>query len=146
MNENNYTSTSNIHNTGIVKHYSPSTEEWNNSIYTYNKNEVTKLIPAIDISVYNLLKSYFNMNPSHKLWIRSNIGFKIDKSRIRLLSVKNLFISKPKINHSNFKVNISIYVYNRKKLYYINKLTKLIKLHKRLNLKKLFIKVKSFFF
>jgi len=102
-----------------------------------------KLIPAINIIVYKLLKSYFNMNPYHKILMKHNINLKLDRPWKRRLSVKNLFISKPKIKHSNYKVNINIYVYNRKKLYYINKLAKKIKLSSKFNIQKPFFLFKK---
>ena len=73
-------SPSNKHNINVVKHYTPSTEEWNNSTYTFNKNKIVKLIPAINIIVYKLLKSYFNMNPYHKILMKHNINLKLDRS------------------------------------------------------------------
>jgi hypothetical protein len=40
-----------------------------------------------------------------------------------------LFLGKPEIKHSNNKVIITIYIYNRKKIYFLNKIKKIIKIH-----------------
>lgn len=41
-----------------------------------------------------------------------------------------LLISKPKVKHTNNKITITIYTFNRKKVFYINKIKKLVKLYK----------------
>jgi hypothetical protein len=38
-------------------------------------------------------------------------------------------MGKPEIKHSNNKVTITIYIYNRKKIYFLNKIKKLLKIH-----------------
>jgi hypothetical protein len=40
-----------------------------------------------------------------------------------------LFIGRPEIKHSNNKVTITIYIYNRKKIYFLNKIKKIMKIY-----------------
>jgi len=101
---------------GTLKHCPPAIKEWNNSIYAYNPANYFKLLPAIDKSVYNLLKAYFNLNP-----LRSNPGLAITNTmdsippKLKRFSMIKLFIGKPEIKHINNKVIITVYTYNRKK-------------------------------
>lgn len=43
----------------FFRHFVPASQEWYNSIYTYNKN-YPKTIPVADISLMKLFKGYFN--------------------------------------------------------------------------------------
>lgn len=96
-------------------HSPPATKEWSNSIYSYDKNSLFKLLPLQDKNTYKVLRGYFNFNAG-KL-----------KNFKRLAKAK-IFISKPEIKHSINKVVITIYTYNREKFYFIYKLKKLSKL------------------
>lgn len=116
---------SNQYSMNTLKHHSPSTKEWSNSVYSYHKNNYIKLLPAIDKSIYRLLNAYFNVNPSKKS--------KIIRNRFQKLSMIRLFISKPEIKHCNNKVIITIYTYNRKKLYFLNKIKKIFHISKYKN-------------
>jgi Mitochondrial ribosomal protein (VAR1) len=122
-----------------LKHYSPAIKEWNNSIYVYNHNDYLKLLPAMDKTVYNLLKAYFNLNPS--LTHNTNSS-KIKK--LNLLSMIKIFIGRPETKHNNNKVTINIYTYNRKKIYFLTNMKKLLS---KLNLteKRSFVKRLLFF-
>jgi len=59
-----------------------------------------KTLPIKDIHVYELLHVYFNFN---KLKDRNNS------------SIMNVFVSKPEIKHFNNKINITLYVFNKRK-------------------------------
>jgi Mitochondrial ribosomal protein (VAR1) len=109
-----------------TKHYPPSIKEWNNSIYTFHKNNYIKLLPAIDKSIYRLLNTYFNLNPSLN---RGNAAVKIIRRRFQKLSMLRLFIGKPEIKHNNNKIVITIYTYNRKKIHFLNKIKKIYNIY-----------------
>lgn len=109
---------------GTLKHYPPAIKEWNNSIYSFQPNNNMKLLPSIDKSVYNILKGYFNLNPT----LTNNTKYSVSK-RLNKFSMIKLFIGKPEIKHSNNKVTITIYVYNRKKIYFLNKIKKIMKIY-----------------
>ena len=104
----------------ITRHFPPITKYWLNSIYSYNKNTI-KSIPLLNNIVNNIIKYYFNLklniNLSKKL-----IGRRIKKIR---LSTTKIFVSRAEIKHSNDKVIINLYTYNRRKNFYIKKLKEL---------------------
>jgi hypothetical protein len=72
--------------------------------------------------VITLIKCYFNFfNPKIDNKISS-----INKSvKLRRLSINKIFVSKADIKHTNSKVIITIFVYNRQKKYFYNKLNKI---------------------
>ena len=108
-------------NAGIPKHYPAANKEWFNSIYAYNLNTI-KLLPAMDKVIFKFLKSYFNLY-SPKL--ENKVGFnkfRIRFKRFRRLSINRIFISKAELKHTSDKVIITLYIYNRQKKYYLNKL------------------------
>lgn len=96
------------------KHFSPSTREWNNSIYTYNKNAL-KTVPQASISSLKLVKSYFNL-----------YNFKLERAirderllrRLRRLSTHRIFVSNAEFKHTNNKVVITLYLFNRQNINY----------------------------
>lgn len=87
----------------------PSNKEWINSVYTYNKNYSKPLIIASNF-VNKLLNSYFNIN----------VLINGKKSKVlaileKKLTLNKVFVSKTEVKHTNNKVNITIYIYNRNK-------------------------------
>ena len=104
---------------GETRHYLPATKEWLNSIYTYNVNYM-KSLAITDNVVNKIIKSYFFL----RLVYMKNI-FKGKSKRQRLLSVNRIFVSKPEMKHTNNKVIITLYTYNKEKNYFIRKLISL---------------------
>lgn len=105
---------------GRPKHFTPANQEWINSIYTYNKKTM-KVLPATDRVILKLVKSYFNLY-SHKL------EKKMKSRRIRRarrLSTNRILVSRPELKHTNEKVTITIYAYNRQRKYYLNIMTRI---------------------
>lgn len=104
------------------KDFVPAVRDWNNSIYVHNKN-VLSLIPVASRFVLKLIKGYlysYNINIEYKL--RKNI--KILRHRLRKLSINKIFVSDGEFKHTNDKVNITLYVYNRQRLNYLLKIAK----------------------
>lgn len=109
------------------KDFVPAVRDWNNSIYVYNKNALS-LIPVASRFVLKLIKGYlnsYNLNIEYKL--RKKI--KILRHRLRKLSINKIFVSDGEFKHTNDKVNITLYIYNRQRLNY---LLKIVKKYKRL--------------
>lgn len=104
---------------GETRHYLPATKEWLNSIYTYNVNYM-KSLAITDNVVNKIIKSYFFL----RLVYMKNI-FKGMSKRQRLLSVNRIFVSKAEMKHTNNKVIITLYTYNKEKNYFIRKLISL---------------------
>lgn len=103
-----------INTTGETKYFPPASKEWKNSVYSYNQN-TTKNFPVLDTSVYNIIKSYFNLYFNHK-FIFNKLKIRSDKisslSSEASISNKKIFVSKPEIKHTNSKALITIYTYN----------------------------------
>ena len=106
---------------GQTRHYPPANKEWFNSIYAYNKNTI-KLLPIADKVILRLVKSYFNLY-SRKL--EKKIKSRRLRMRVRRLSTNRILVSRAELKHTNDKVVITLYVYNRQKKYYLNKINKI---------------------
>ena len=106
---------------GKTKHYPPANKEWFNSVYAYNNNTI-KLLPAADKTILRLVKSYFNFY-SRKL--EKKVKSRRLRIRARRLSTNRILVSRAELKHTNDKVIVTIYVYNRQKKYYLNKINKI---------------------
>jgi hypothetical protein len=110
-------------NIDYTRYFPPANIEWYNNVYSYNKNFI-KHLPFFDKMVITLIKSYFNIfNPKYENKIGS-----INKTRgikIRRLSINKIFVSKAELKHTNSKIIITIYVYNRYKKYIYDKIKKM---------------------
>lgn len=110
-----------------------STREWNNSIYQFNKNTLA-LIPQATISTLRLIKGYFH---TYNLTIESKLRKTRLLPRLRRLSSHKIYVSNGEFKHTNDKVIITLYTYNRQKFNYLYLLDvrylTLQKLNKKLN-------------
>jgi Mitochondrial ribosomal protein (VAR1) len=108
-------------NIDYTRHYPASNIEWSNSIYTYNKNSL-RYLPFIDKMLIASIKYYFNLfNTKYENKISS-----LNKSiKLRRLSINKIFVSKVEVKHTSSKINITIYIYNRQKKYFLNKIKKI---------------------
>lgn len=107
---------------GYIRHYLPANKEWFNSIYTYNKN-YTKLLPSLDSLVILLIRSYFNM-------FNTKLEKKIKMSKLKIwkrrLSIRKIWVSKCELKHSNDKIIITLYIFNRQYNYLLKKISTII--------------------
>ena len=125
------------------KYFPVSTREWNNSIYQFNKNTLG-LLPQATISTIKLIKGYLNI-------YNSIIESKIRKTRLlrrlRRLSSHKIYVNNGEFKHTNDKVIITLYTYNRQKSNYLSILDKrylsLQKSNKKLNKRLYLIKCKG---
>lgn len=106
-----------------TRHYPPANKEWFNSIYAYNKNTI-KLLPVADKVTLRLLKSYFNL---YSFKLERSVKSSRVRRRLRRLSTNRILISKPELKHTSSKVVITVYVYNRQKIYYLRKWDNILK-------------------
>lgn len=104
-----------------VKHFPSAIREWNNSIYVYNKNALN-LIPSTTVQAIKLVKSFFNLYNSK---IERKMRTKRLLLRLRRLSLNKIFVSNGEFKHTNNKVTITLYVFNRQKRSYLNRMRKL---------------------
>ena len=121
------------------RHLPPYTTEWVNSVYCYNNNLI-KLLPNLDVNAYNLIKSYFNL-----YLIKHNNKTKIKRSRIRTkrYTTKRLLASKPSMKHTNDKVYITIYTYDRSSTHYLEKMDETFSLDQLINFFSFYMNLKG---
>ena len=102
------------------KDYPVSTREWNNSIYVFNKNTLA-LIPQATISAISLIKGYL-------ILYNSNLERKLRRKRLlqnfRRLTTHKTYVSNGGFKHTNNKVIITLYTYNRQRFNYLSVLKK----------------------
>ena len=109
---------------GKPRHFSPLSDEWYNSIYTFNMN-LLKILPSLNKILLRIVKSYFNFY-SRKL--EKSIKSRRLRIKARRLSINKILTSKPQLKHTNDQIIITLYTYNRQKIYYLNKLKKIASL------------------
>nr|QBO60700.1 ribosomal protein S3 [Usnea subgracilis] len=102
------------------RHYPPANKEWFNSIYTYGK-ATQKLAPTLDKVTQKLVKGYLDFY-SDKLEGRVKPITKRMRRWTRRASTNRILISRAELKHTNDRVSLTVYVYNRQKQYYLNKL------------------------
>lgn len=127
------------------KEFIPSTRNWKDSIYTYNKNTLS-LIPIARKLTIKLIKAYFNLQ---KFKLEKGLRKKRLRLRLRRISTHKIFISDGQLKHTNDKITLTIYFYNRQLSNYLYKISKRFKKVFRkfiFNKKLLLIKKKGFFF
>ena len=112
-----------------LKHFPSSVREWDNSIFVYNKNALP-LVPSISKLALKTIKIYFSLYNSEK---EKKLRTKIIRNKHRRLTSSKIFLSKGEFKHTNNKVIITLYTFNRQKDNFI------LKLKKRF-LKKIFIR------
>lgn len=119
----------------IYKESGPMIRNWKNSIYVYNKKNITLISEINEISI-NLIKNYFNAYYSKtKNFFRTRLIYKK-----YLTSKHRIFFSDAQVKHTNDLVNITIYFYDPKIRLYLSELRKkkyFIKKKNKLNLLKM---------
>jgi len=93
------------------KHFPSSVREWNNSIFVYNKNAL-RIVPNTTKSAIKLIKSYFNL---YNQSIEEKLRVKNFLNRFRRFSSNKIYISNGEFKHTNNKVIITLYLFNRQK-------------------------------
>lgn len=110
----------NFDNTESLKHFPSSTRYWDSSIFMYNNNTLS-LIPNISKLAIKFIRNYFYL-------YNKNIERKLRRKKIynrrRKLSINRIFLSKGEFKHTNNKVIITLYIYNKQKNNYLLKLKK----------------------
>src|SRR5256885_140569 len=102
------------------KHYLSQLREENNTVYLFNKNAIN-LIPQVTVLAIKLIKSYFNLyNYNLERKLRSNKLL----HRLRRLSFHKIYVSNGEFKHTNNKVVITLYLYNRQRVNYDKKIIK----------------------
>ena len=114
-------------------HYPPNTQEWCDSVYTYNKN-YEKRIPSADNAINNMILSFFNMT----FIFTKNIKSARKRIEYKRTLINKIFVSKALVKHTNNKTIITLFTYNREKLFLIKKIYEIYDQLKELNNKSYF--------
>lgn len=102
------------------KHFPSSIRYWYNSIFLFNKNALS-LIPLTSRLAIKFIRNYFYLyNKKIENKVRRNVLY----NKFRKLSTSRIFISKGEFKHTNNKVIITLYVFNKQKNNYLLKLKK----------------------
>jgi len=102
-------------NDKLIRHNPAATTEWDNSGYSYINGE-SQVSAVIDQSTYELVRLFFNSRPKN-----------LDSSKSTMFkhrSILKTFIGRPRVKSSLNRARITIYKYNRQKVYYMNMLKK----------------------
>ena len=111
----------NLKTKNIIQYYPSSNKEWSNSIYAFNKSYIKSLVNA-DKIVNNLFKSYINILTS-----KLKILFKRRRVRKNRFSANRIYVSRAEMKHTNAKVIITLYTYNKQKSIFNRKIRSLAK-------------------
>jgi hypothetical protein len=103
-----------------LKHFPSSVREWDNSIFVYNKNALP-LVPSISKLALKIIKVYFSLYNWKK---EEMLRTKIIRNKHRRLTSSKIYLSKGEFKHTNNKVIITLYTFNRQKDNFILKLKK----------------------
>ena len=107
--------------------YTSSNKEWFSSVYSYNKSYIKSLI-SNDAVLNKLLRSYCNM-----LQDKIKILFKRRRDNKIRYSANKIYASRAELKHTNTKLFITLYIYNKQKSsieWYILKILVLVKYRK----------------
>nr|YP_010371636.1 ribosomal protein S3 [Exserohilum rostratum]UOU81290.1 ribosomal protein S3 [Exserohilum rostratum] len=107
--------------------HSSSSKEWLSSVYSYNKSYLKSLISK-DAVLNTLLRSYCNM-----LQDKIKILFKRRRDNKVRYSANKIYASRAELKHTNTKLFITLYLYNKQKSsieWFILKILVLVKYRK----------------
>lgn len=104
-----------------IIYYPSSSKEWFNSIYSYNKSYVKSLVTK-HVILNNLFKSYFNMFEN-----KIKILYKRRRASKSRYSSNRVYVSRAELKHTNSKIIIILYIYNKQKSFIERNIRKLIK-------------------
>ena len=110
-----------------IIYYPSSSKEWFSSVYSYNKS-YSKLLVVYDIILNKLFGTYCNM-----LQNKIKVLFKRRRDNKSRYSANKIYVSRAELKHTNTKILITLYTYNKQKLSierYIRKLVTLTKINK----------------
>jgi hypothetical protein len=100
------------------KDFVSSIREIDNSIYSYNKNFLN-FIPTANKIAIKLIKSYFNLyNIKLENMVKKRMIRKRKVLRLKRLSSNRIFLSNGTFKHTNNKIIINLFIYNRQKINY----------------------------
>lgn len=113
--------TDEISKSNNIIYYPSSTKEWSNSVYSYNKG-YTKLLITKFRTINKLFRSYFNMFEN-----KIKILYKRRRANKKRYSANKVYVSRAELKHSNTKLTIILFIYNKQKSILERGMRKLVK-------------------
>ena len=110
-----------INKSNNIIYYPTSTKEWFNSVYCYNQGYTKLLISKFRI-INNLFRSYFNMFENKVKFL-----YKRRRANKKRYSANKVYISRAELKHSNTKLTIILFIYNKQKSIIERNMRKFIK-------------------
>ena len=95
-----------------IIYYPYSSKEWYNNVYNYDKSFIKLLIYKNKI-INSLFRDYFNMRIYKFIKLYRNVRARPFKARY---SVNRVYTSSVEVKHTNNKILIMIYIYNKQKI------------------------------
>ena len=112
-----------------IIYYPSSSKEWFSSVYSFNKS-YSKLLVVYDTILNKLFETYCNM-----LQNKIRVLFKRRRDNKSRYSANKIYVSRAELKHTNTKLLIILYTYNKQRLSierYIRKLVTFTKINKML--------------
>jgi len=112
-----------------IIYYPSSSKEWFSSVYSFNKS-YSKLLVVYDTILNKLFGTYCNM-----LQNKIRVLFKRRRDNKSRYSANKIYVSRAELKHTNTKLLIILYTYNKQRLSierYIRKLVTFTKINKML--------------
>lgn len=92
-----------------IIYYPSSSKEWFGNIYSFNKSYI-KLLVVYDVILNKLFISYYNM-----LQYKIKVLFKRRRDNKSRYSANKIYISRAELKHTNTRLLIILYTYNKQK-------------------------------
>ncbi len=111
----------NIHknHVGESKYFPAAFKEWRNDVYFFNYNAI-KNFPVYNININKIIRSYF-----YSYFFNKFIQKNYVRHKLKRLSLNKIYISRPELRHTNNKVIVTIYAYNKEILSLLSAIDKL---------------------
>ncbi len=106
---------------GEPKYFPAASKEWKNKVYFFNYTSI-KNFPVYTANVDKIIRNYFNLYFLNVFLFKEFIIHKLKR-----LSLNKIYVSKPELKHTNHKVTVTIYVYNKEILSLSSIIHKLIR-------------------
>lgn len=105
-----------------INFFAPITKQWNDTIYTYEKNNM-KLLPSFNKYMHKLIKGYFFLYDPILEKTKRRMSRRM-RIRIRRLSTNRIFACKSYLKWTNTQVDINYNIFNSARTYLLAKLYK----------------------
>jgi hypothetical protein len=104
-------------------HKSPSSKEWTNSIYSYDK-EYEKLLMYKSKLADSLIESYSNIKKKNNVYLKKYRWYVRKQYFLNYFSLNRIHLGKSEMKHTNYIINITSFFLNKNKFLMLKELNK----------------------